>query len=256
MTATAEVRVERQAHVLTITIDRPEALNAMTRAVGEAIAVAADELDGDPELRVGVLTGAGKAFCAGMDLKRFAQGEVVSVPGRGFGGLTARPPAKPLIAAVEGWALGGGFELALACDLIVAGASARFGLPEVRRGLVARAGGLMRLPRRIPQAIALEMILLGEPIGAVRAAELGLINRVVPDGDALRGAVEMAQSLAACAPLSVKASKAVALDSRDWVMAEAFERQAPYTDAVMTSADAMEGALAFTQRRAPVWRAE
>lgn len=252
--ANSEIRVECEAAVMTITIDRPAVRNAMTLAASHAIAAALSELDARPDLRVGVLTGAGGTFCAGMDLTRYLAGERPHVPGRGFGGLTEAPPDKPLIAAVEGWALGGGFELVLACDLVVAGQGARFGLPEVRRGLVARAGGALRLPRLLPRAIALEALLTGEPLTAERAAAHGLVNRVVPDGTALAEALVLAAAIAANAPLAVAASKAVARSSADWPEAEMFGRQAALTDPVFASADAIEGARAFAERRPPVWQ--
>ncbi|CAN5257179.1 crotonase/enoyl-CoA hydratase family protein [soil metagenome] len=250
---TDELLVEVGAGVMTITINRPEQRNAMTLEVAEAIAGALDELDSRDDLVVGVFTGAGGTFCAGMDLKRFAQGERPAIPGRGFGGFTERPPKKPLIAAVEGWALGGGFELMLACDLAVAGETARFGTPEVRRGLIARGGGLIRLARRIPQAIALEMVLTGAPITAARAAAVGLVNDVVAEGEALARARELAAVIASNAPLAVKVSKAVVLESLDWRTDEAFERQVPYADVVFASADAVEGSRAFAERRDPKW---
>jgi enoyl-CoA hydratase len=226
----------------------------MTRAAAELIAAAVDRLDRDPDLSVGILTGAGGTFCAGMDLKRFAAGETASVPGRGFGGLTQRPADKPMIAAVEGWAVGGGFELVLACDLVLAGRSAQFGLPEVRRGLVARAGGLFRLPRLIPRAVAMEMILAGSTLGAARAETLGLVNRVVEDGNARAAALTFALELAANAPLALVASKRVVTESADWPLVEAFDRQAVITDPVFASLDAREGAVAFAEKRSPVWR--
>lgn len=249
-----EVVARREGRVLVLTLNRPEKRNAMTRAMSELIAAHLDELDADPGLSVGVLTGAGGYFCAGMDLKRFVAGETPSVPGRGFGGLTERPPAKPLVAAVEGPALAGGFELVLACDLVVAGRGARFGLPEVKRGLVARAGGLLRLPERTSVALALELILTGDPIGAVRAAEAGLVNDVTDDGGALARAVELAGRIAENGPLALVAAKRVALAARDWSVEERFARQAPITDKVFASADAREGAQAFLERREPQWR--
>ena len=254
MSEPSEVRVEEDDGVLLITIDRPEQRNAMTRAASERIAAALDELDRRPDLAVGVLTGAGGTFCAGMDLKRFLAGETASVPGRGFGGLTQAPPVTPLIAAVEGWALAGGFELLLACDLVVAAESARFGLPEVKRGLVARAGGLLRLPERLPRAVALELVLTGDPISAPRAAALGLVNRVVPDGQALAGALELARAIAGNAPLAVAASKRVLTGSPSWPADEKWARQAEAVDPVFTSADATEGARAFAEKRAPRWQ--
>jgi enoyl-CoA hydratase len=254
MTGADDVLVEAADGVLTIAINRPGQRNAVTLAVAERIAAALDELDGRADLAVGVLTGTGGTFCAGMDLKRFLAGEQAHVPGRGFGGLVEAPPRKPLIAAVEGWALGGGFELVLACDLVVAGEGARFGLPEARRGLIARAGGAVRLPRRLPRAIALELLLTGEPLAAGRAAAHGLVNRVVPDGGALAAARELAATIAANAPLAVAAAKALALDSAAWPEAEIFARQAAYTELVFASDDAREGAAAFAERRTPRWQ--
>lgn len=253
-TTAPEALVDRDEAVLVITINRPEQKNAMTRSAGAIIASALDELDADPSLSVGVLTGSGGTFCSGMDLKRFAAGEVASVPGRGFGGLTQRPPAKPLIAAVEGYAVAGGFELVLACDLVVAARGARFGLPEIKRGLVARGGGLFRLPRLVPRALALELILTGDLFDADRAAALGLVNRVVDDGAALTAALTLADRLAANAPLALAASKRVSIESADWPLAEAWELQAPITDPVFASDDAREGATAFAEKRTPVWR--
>jgi enoyl-CoA hydratase len=252
--AAGEVLVEERGPVLVLTINRPDQRNAMTRAVGEAIAERLAELDRRPDLSVGVLTGAGGVFCAGMDLRRFLAGEVASLPGLGFGGFTERPPAKPLIAAVEGYALAGGFELMLACDLVVAGEGARFGLPEVKRGLVARAGGLLRLPKRIPQAVALEVILTGDMLAAGRAAELGLVNRVVPDGQALAEALRLAGRIGANAPLAVTVSKRIVTESAEWPVGEAFDRQRELSAEVFDSEDAREGASAFKERREPRWR--
>jgi enoyl-CoA hydratase len=249
-----EVLVEERGPVLVVTINRPDQRNAMTRSVGEAIALALDELDARPDLTVAVLTGAGGTFCAGMDLKRFLAGEVATIPGRGFGGFTESPPAKPLIAAVEGYALAGGFELVLACDLVVAGKGAQFGLPEVKRGLVARAGGLLRLPQRIPSAVALEVILTGDMLGADRAAELGLVNRVVADGKVLAEAVRFAEQIGRNAPLAVAMSKRIVVESARWPAQESFARQRALAAPVFDSDDAKEGALAFKEKRAPVWR--
>jgi enoyl-CoA hydratase len=254
VTAPPEVTVERDGAVLVIAIHRPDQRNSMTRTAAELIAAAVDELDADPALAAGVLTGAGGTFCSGMDLKRFAAGERASITGRGFGGLTERPPAKPLIAAVEGYAVAGGFELVLACDLVVAAQGARFGLSEVRRGLVARGGGLFRLPRLVPRAVAMELLLTGDLIDAGRAAAMGLVNRVVADGAALGEGIALAQRLARNAPLALMASKKVVVESADWPLSEAFARQAPITDPVFASADAREGAVAFAQKRPPVWQ--
>lgn len=246
--------VERRGRTLVLTIDRPAQRNAMTLDVARGIAAAIDELDSSDDLAVGVITGSGGVFCAGMDLKRFQAGERPTVPGRGFAGLVESPPRKPLIAAVEGWALGGGFEVVLACDLVVAGEGARFGLPEVKRGLVARGGGMIRVPDRLPRAIALELLLTGDPIDAARAAHFGLVNLVVDEGTALDGALGLAERIAANAPLAVRAAKAVALSSKDWPQDEAFARQTELSDPVFASEDAKEGAQAFTERREPVWR--
>lgn len=249
----SEVRVEAKAGILTITIDRPAQRNAMTKAAAHVIAEALLGLDRDPELNVAILTGSGGTFCAGMDLKRFQLGERPVVDGRGFGGLVEAPPTKPLIAAVEGWALGGGFELVLASDLVVAGESAKFGLPEVTRGLAARAGGIFRAPRVLPRAVALELLLTGQPMTARTALGYGMLNRVVEDGEALAVARELAVTIAGNAPLAVRASKAFALASRTLTDDEAFAVQGAYTDPVFASTDAIEGPAAFVERRPPRW---
>jgi enoyl-CoA hydratase len=239
--------------ILVVTISRPAQRNAINVATAVALAGAMDELDAAPELAAAILTGAGGCFSAGMDLKEFASGVRPVVPGRGFAGLVEQPPAKPLIAAVEGWALGGGFEIMLACDLVVAASGARFGLPEVTRGLAARGGGAFRLPRRLPYTIAMEVVLTGRPISAARAAQYGLINRLVPDGEALTGALDLAAAIADNAPLSVRASKRVVAESADWAVSEGFARQAEYFSPVFSSADAVEGARAFSEKRQPRW---
>ncbi|MFC7497169.1 MULTISPECIES: crotonase/enoyl-CoA hydratase family protein [unclassified Nocardioides] len=251
---TDEVLVERRDGVQVITINRPEAKNAVNGGVAAGVAAALDELDGDSELRAGVLTGAGGTFSAGMDLKAFLRGESPSVEGRGFGGLTEAPPRKPLIAAVEGWAVAGGFELLLACDLVVAAETARLGVPEVKRALVAGAGAAMLLPQRIPQAIALEMLLTGDPITAQRAADLGLVNRVTPEGGALDGALELAAAIAANGPLAVAVTKQVARAARDWSTEESWAKQMELVLPVFASQDAQEGATAFAEKRSPRYR--
>ncbi|MCX4815200.1 crotonase/enoyl-CoA hydratase family protein [Streptomyces sp. NBC_01239] len=253
MNAEPEVLVDRHDRVLVITVNRPGQKNAMTLAAARVIAEALDRLDGSPDLSVAVLTGAGGTFCAGMDLKRFAQGERPALPGRGFGGLVEAPPKKPIIAAVEGWALGGGFELALACDLVVASRTARFGLPEVRRGLVARGGGMIRLPQRLPRSVAMELLLTGDHLDSERAERLGLVNRVVAEGDALAAATTLAERIARNAPLAVQCAKTVASAAPGWPQDEVWQRQAPLSDAVFASEDAQEGARAFVERREPVW---
>lgn len=252
--ATPDVSVSVHDGIMTITIDRPEARNAVTRSVAEDVAAALDELDADDELVVGILTGAGGNFCAGMDLKGFLKGELPVVEGRGFGGVTEAPPRKPLIAAVEGYALAGGFEMALSCDLITAGQSARFGLPEAKRGLVAAAGGLMRLPERIPANVAMELALTGDFLTADRAHALGLVSEVVEDGRALDAAVRFAKMIASNGPLATRASKQIIVESRDWSLQERWDRQRSITDAVFDSDDAREGALAFAEKRQPRWQ--
>ena len=251
---TTEVLVDSSDGIYTITINRPEARNAMTLAAAKAIAAALDELDSRDDLRIGILTGAGGNFCAGMDLKGFLRGERPSLPDRGFGGLTRKPPRKPLIAAVEGYALAGGFELVLACDLVVASESAQFGIPEVKRGLAAAAGGLVRLPRQLPYRIALELALTGDMFPAQRAYEYGLINRMVAPGEALAAAKKLAQTISANGPLSVAASKRVIIESQDWSSEEVWDKQAALTEHVFTSADAREGSAAFAEKRKPVWQ--
>jgi enoyl-CoA hydratase len=252
-TATDELLVERRGPVLVLQFNRPQARNAMSLSLAEAIAAALDELDSDPTLSVGVLTGAGGTFCAGMDLKDFAAGRRPVVEGRGFAGIVQQPPRKPLIAAVEGYALAGGFEIVLACDLVVASRTATFGLPEVKRGLTAAAGGLFRLPRRIPYHLAMELVLTGRMWPATEAATAGLVGRLVEPGEALNAALELAAEIGANAPLALAASKRVIVDSADWPLEEAFARQEQHVDPVRKSADAQEGARAFAEKRSPVW---
>jgi enoyl-CoA hydratase len=249
-----EVLIEKRDGVLVITINRPEAKNSVNAAVAEGVAAALDELDADDDLRVGVLTGAGGTFCAGMDLKAFLQGESPIVEGRGLAGVTQRQPRKPLIAAVEGWALAGGFEIMLACDLVVAAETARFGVPEVKRGLIAGAGAALRLPERVPLPIALELLLTGDPIDAARAADLGLVNRVTTEGAALDGALELAATIAANGPLAVEVTRQIARSSRDWSAEEGWAQQDELMGPVFLSEDAQEGAKAFAEKRKPVWK--
>jgi enoyl-CoA hydratase len=253
---TEAVLTEERDGVLVISINRPEARNAINGDVARGIAAALDRLDGEDDLRVGVLTGSGGFFSSGMDLKGFLSGDVPIVEGRGLGGLTERPPRKPLVAAVEGYAVAGGFELVLACDLVVASEEARFGLPEVRRGLVAGAGGLLRLPSRIPYHIAMEIALTGEHFPAARLAEVGLVNKLVPAGQALPAAVELARKVALGAPLALAASKRVIVESADWAANEAFAKQGEIIAPIFRSKDAMEGASAFAEKRPPAWRGE
>jgi enoyl-CoA hydratase len=248
------VRSERRGQVLLVTINRPDQRNAVNAAVAAGIAAAVEELDGAPELSVGVLTGAGKGFCAGMDLKAFVAGERPHVPGRGFAGIVERPPEKPLIAAIEGFAVAGGLEVALACDLIVAARGARLGIPEVKRSLVAAGGALMRLPRTLPRNLAMELALTGDPIDAERGYQLGLVNRLAEPGQALADALTLAETIAANGPLALAATKRVMAESADWPDQEFFERQSEIVTPVMTSEDAREGASAFAEKREPVWK--
>jgi enoyl-CoA hydratase/crotonobetainyl-CoA hydratase len=249
------IRFEVDRAVAVLTIDRPDVRNAVDLATADALAAALDEFDTRDDLRAGVLTGEGATFCAGMDLKALnATGERPISSSRGGFGIVEQPPVKPLIAAVEGHALGGGFEIALACDLIVAASDASFGLPEVRRGLVAAAGGVLRLPRRIPQNVALELVLTGAPLAAGRAHELGLLARVAEPGQALAVARELAGVIADNAPLAVRTAKRLVYESGDWPAAELFDRQRPIVQAVRDSEDAREGARAFVEKRPPVWR--
>ena len=248
------VLAERRDDVLTITINRPAQRNAVNHEVAVQLAAALDELDSDPTLSVGVLTGAGGTFSAGMDLKAFANGQTPILPGRGLGGLTQAVVRKPLIAAVEGWALGGGFELVLACDVIVAAQDATFGLPEVKRGLIAGEGGVIRLPRRIPYHVALTVLLTGEPISAADAKQYGLVSELTASGAALAGAQEVAQRIARNAPLALAAVKQVLRETQGLNDAEAFTRQAEDASSLLNSQDAHEGALAFAEKRPPVWQ--
>ncbi|MFC4946036.1 crotonase/enoyl-CoA hydratase family protein [Pseudonocardia sp. GCM10023141] len=251
-----EVLTERDGAVLVITMNRPQARNAVNGALARGVAAALDELDADPSITVGILTGAGGSFSSGMDLKAFLTGDIPVVEGRGLAGITLTPPAKPIIAAVEGYALAGGCEIALACDLIVASREAKFGLPEAKRSLVAGAGGLFRLPQRIPRAIAMEYALTGEFFGAEDAKAWGLVNRLTEPGKALEGALELAAKISQSGPLAVRATKQIIAESPDWPAAERWDRQAKIMGPVMVSKDAREGATAFAEKRAPVWRGE
>lgn len=235
-------------------MNRPEVRNAFDFAAADAMSRAIDNFESDDGLQAAVLTGAGGTFCAGMDLKAFARGDVPYVERRGVFGVINEPPRKPLIAAVEGPALAGGFELMLICDLVVASSESTFGIPEVKRGLVAASGGLIELARRLPLAVANELALTGEAIDAERALWLGLVNRVCSPGRALDEAVALAGQVAANAPLAVSASKRILREASDWSVAEGFGRQGEIAGPVLTSEDAQEGARAFAERREPRWR--
>ena len=249
---TDAVLTEKRGRILIITINRPEAKNAVNAAVSQGLADATDALDDDPGLSVGIVTGAGGSFCAGMDLKAFARGENVAVKGRGLG-FTERPAVKPVIAAVEGFALAGGTELALATDLIVAARNSAFGIPEVKRGLVAAGGGLLRLPARIPYQIAMELALTGDPLPAERAHELGLVNVLAEPGHALEAAIELAERITVNGPLAVAATKRVIVESRSWSPEDQWREQAKIIMPVFSSKDAQEGAVAFAEKRPPNW---
>lgn len=249
----SEVLTEVRDGVLIVTLNRPEAKNAANKALSEQVAAAMDRLDGEDDLRVGIITGAGGTFCSGMDLKGFLRGETPHVKGRGFAGLTEAPPKKPLIAAVDGYALAGGFEIMISCDLIVANKDAKFGIPEAKRGLAAAAGGLVRLPRQINPRLAMELALTGDFVGAQRAYEIGLINRVT-DGPALDAALELAAAITANGPLAVARSKQIIVESREWSEADMWKKQGETLGNLFMTEDAREGAAAFAEKRKPNWK--
>jgi enoyl-CoA hydratase len=251
---TGPVLTEVTDGVGVLTLNRPEARNAVDLATTEALAAAVDEFEARDDVAVLVLTGAGGTFCAGMDLKAFARGERPRIEGRGFAGLTEAPPAKPLIAAVEGWALAGGCELVLTADLVVAARDARFGIPEVKRGLFAAGGGVLRLAKALPYQRAMEMALTGDPLPAEEAHRFGLVNVLTEPGGALAGARELAARIAANGPLAVRASKQLIAGSVGWTDRAALDAQVELADTVFASADALEGARAFAEKRAPVWQ--
>lgn len=247
-----EILRERRGRTLVITINRPAARNAINLAVAQGLADAVDELDESPELSVAVLTGSGGNFSAGMDLKAFAAGEMPFVPGRGVG-FTERPPAKPVISAVEGYALAAGTELVLATDLVVASKTAKFGIPEVKRGLVAAAGGLLRLPARIPYQKALELALTGDNFTAEEAASFGFVNVLAEPGEALNAALALADRITANGPLAVAATKRIIAESRGWSPEEMWQKQIEIISPIFGSDDAREGATAFAEKRPPNW---
>jgi enoyl-CoA hydratase/carnithine racemase len=243
-------------YVALVTVNRPEARNAVNHRVAVTLARLVEELEADPEVRCVVLTGAGGlAFSAGADLKEVAAGglHALSTPVNGFAGFVTAVRAKPWIAAVNGFALAGGFEVALACDMIVAADDAVFGLPEVTRGLIAAAGGLYRLPRRLPRALALELIATGQRIDAQRAAVHGLVNRVVPAAETVAAAIELATSIAANAPVAVRESLMIARQAYDLDDAALFRLSAESQERIMRTEDFQEGPRAFIEKRAPRW---
>ncbi|WP_445152740.1 crotonase/enoyl-CoA hydratase family protein [Baekduia sp. Peel2402] len=248
------VLTERLDGVLVITINRPEVRNAVNAAVAEGIAHALDELDGDDALQVGILTGAGGFFCAGMDLGAFVKGESPWFGDRGFAGIAQRGAKKPLIAAIEGFAVAGGFEVALGCDLIVAASGAKMGIPEVKRSLVAAGGALLHLPKRMPYHAVMELALTGDPWPAERFHELGVVNRIAEPGGAVAAAQELASAIVKNGPLAVAASKEIVQKQFDWTSENAWQEQVAISGHVFASDDAKEGASAFKEKRDPVWR--
>jgi enoyl-CoA hydratase len=254
MSDSEAVLTERRDNVLLITIDRPEVRNAVNAAVAEGIAGALDELDREDSLSVGVLTGAGGFFCAGMDLGAFVRGESPYFGDRGFAGIAQRASRKPLIAAIEGFAVAGGMEVALACDLIVAARGAKLGIPEAKRSLVAAGGALLRLPRRMPYHVVMELALTGDPLPAERFHELGVVNRLADPGAAVDVALELAAALAKNGPLALIASKRILQEQFDWSSADMWQRQGEISGPVFASEDAKEGAAAFKEKRPAIWR--
>jgi enoyl-CoA hydratase len=248
------VLTERRGNVLLITINRPEMRNAVNAAVASGIGNALDELDADDELAVGILTGAGGYFCAGMDLGAFVKGESAWFGDRGFAGIAQRSSRKPLIAAIEGFAVAGGFEIAIACDLIVAASGAKMGIPEAKRSLVAAGGALLRLPKRMPYHVVMELALTGDVMPSDRFHEFGIINRITEPGGAVDAALELAAAIAKSAPLAVIASKQVLQEQFDWTNENMWEKQAEITGPVFVSEDAKEGSTAFKEKRDPVWK--
>ncbi|MFE6679408.1 crotonase/enoyl-CoA hydratase family protein [Streptomyces sp. NPDC057729] len=251
---TPTVRTEEFDGTLVITIDRPQARNAIDGAAARAVAAALDQLDARDDLLVGILTGAGGTFSAGMDLKAFATGDTPIIPGRGFAGITRAQITTPLIAAVEGYALGGGTEMALSCDMVVAARDATFGQTEVHYGLVPPEGGLIRLPERIPRNIALELLLTGDPLPAERAERLGLVNHLTEPGQALGQALALATRIARNAPLAVAAVKRCVDQRTSYRDQDAFQEQDQIVAPVLASQDAKEGARAFAEKRSPHWQ--
>jgi enoyl-CoA hydratase len=245
---------ERRGSVLLITLNRPEVRNAVNAALAAGVAGALEELDADEGLSVGVLTGAGGFFSAGMDLGAFVKGESAWFGDRGFAGITQRSARKPLIAAIEGFALAGGMEIALACDLIVAARGARMGIPEVKRSLVAAGGALLRMPRRMPYHVVMELALTGDPLPAERFHDFGLVNRLVEAGAAVEEALELAASLAKNGPLALMATKQILQDQFDWSSEDMWDRQGAISGPVFASEDAREGSAAFKEKREPAWK--
>ena len=248
------VLTEQRGNVLLITLNRPQVRNAVNAALAEGVGKALDRLDEDDSVSVGVLPGAGGFFCAGMDLGAFVKGESPWYGDRGFAGIAQRSADKPLIAAIEGFAVAGGMEIALACDLIVAAKGAKLGIPEAKRSLIAAGGALLRLPKRMPYHVVMELALTGDPFLSERFHELGLINRLAEPGSAVDVALELAAQLAKNGPLALIASKRILQEQYDWSSEEMWAKQGEISGPVMTSEDAKEGASAFKEKREPVWK--
>ena len=250
------VEFERRDHIALVTLNRPEARNAISPEVSQTMATVLDEIEADSELRAVVLTGRGEVFSAGADLKVVAQGKANDIArGKGgFAGIVTRDFPKPIIAAVNGPALAGGFEIVLSCDLVVAAETARFGIPEVKRGLMAAAGGLVRLPKRIPLAVALELAMTGDPIDAARALQLGLVNRVVPAATVVDEAIALAERIGENSPIAVRNSRRLVLEAAELSEAEGWKRTIELMMPVFESGDSIEGATAFAEKRPPIWR--
>jgi len=248
------VLTERRGSVLLITLNRPAVRNAVNAALAAGVAGALDELDGDDSLSAGVLTGAGGFFCAGMYLGAFVKGESAWFGDRGFAGITQRASRKPLIAAIEGFAVAGGMEIALSCDLIVAAKGAKMGIPEAKRSLVAAGGALLRMPRRMPYHVVMELALTGDVLPAERFHDFGLVNRIAEPGTAVDTALELAATLAKNGPLALIATKQILQEQFDWSSAEMWEKQGAISGPVFASEDAKEGSSAFKEKRDPVWK--
>lgn len=249
------VDYETHGRVAVLTLNRPEARNAVNGEVAKAMEACLDRMEADPEIWVGVLASTGSVFCAGADLKAINAGKAgeLSTPKGGFGGFTTYPRTKTVIAAVDGLATAGGCEIALAADMIVASTNAAFGLAEVKRNLVAAAGGLYRLPKVVGKNVALEVALTGIPLSAERAYQLGLVNRVTEPGKALEGAMELAEQIAANAPLSVWETRALVI-AADWEDEDTLKRTTGEAfGRVLASEDTKEGLTAFIEKRTPHW---
>jgi enoyl-CoA hydratase len=251
---TEPVLTERRGDVLLITLNRPEVRNSVNAALAAGVGGALDELDGDEALSVGVLTGTGGFFSAGMDLGAFVKGESPWFEDRGFAGIAQRASRKPLIAAIEGFAVAGGMEIALSCDLIVAAKGAKLGIPEAKRSLVAAGGALLRLPRRMPYHMVMELALTGDTMPAERFHDFGVVNRLAEPGEAVDVALELASALAKNGPLALAASKQILEEQFDWSSEEMWAKQGAISGPVFASEDAKEGANAFKEKRDPVWQ--